>query len=528
MSDRKDSFFLQLVDEAFFDACFDDLEAADRALAVDMDFIGIVSGVVATQHSPTPDLTIDVTAGVSYDQAGRRCEITSNVDGFDCSVDENGTSTAVSTPGNERWLSVQLRFDRTLTDPQVDGNGTTVYVDQDESYELAVVMAGEYALGTNTKPALPTDGRLVCDIKLINAQTQILNADIYTDRRQDFSIFSAAQIPVSSGGWAWLNPATDDVQATFTFIDTNAIQTDASREVTQNIIPSAAGRNLGEAAKEWDLYVLELVTVAASRVDGHLLPKSDGNDLGTAALHWSLYSDFIDLDGNLDIDGEIITSAGARVNGNLIPKAGTEALGSATLRWNTFVNTATIYTKLAAAVGGEAIGDASTQFAAFLSALTYYGSITGTLNFSSAASITVRIPLGRIWTANWVFAGGAYYQVSTTPENMWIWFDPPENATITQARIRWYQATATTLTAQMEKADEDNAATNIGASKVVGAAGAIRWDIIFSGGTEVVDKTTYTYRVKVTSGTAEVNQVYCIEVTYDITDILMAALGCAA
>jgi hypothetical protein len=535
MSDRKDSYFLQLVDEAFFDACFDDLEAADRALAVDMGFIGIVSGVVATQHSPTADLTIDITAGVSYDQAGRRCEITSAVNGFDCSVDENAASTAVASPGNERWLSVQLRFNRTLTGATVDGNGNTVYTDQDESYTLAVVMAGEYALGTNTKPALPTDGRLVCDIHLVNGQTQIFTSgDIFTDRRQDFSIFSAGDIPVSSGSWVYLSPATDDVQAVFDFIDPRMIQADTSQELIQNLIPDTPGRHLGTAAKEWDLYVLELVTVAASRVDGNLIPKADGNDLGTAALQWSLYSDYVELSGNLK------TNAASRVDGNVIPLAGGNDLGSTALRWDSFMNTATIYTKLAAAVGGEPIGDSSNRFVAHLNTLTLYNStLINSLVFNSARDLTKTMDISPLeqptwsastwaWLANgswggrtitgWTYSSGA----ATSGD---ISLDFADGITIKDLALTWYQASGTaTLAAELFEVNYQGTETSKG-SKTIGATGSWQDKEAMGIVDFQVDRTQYKYILRIT-GVASIDcALVDILLTATATDVARAAVS---
>jgi len=523
MSDRKDSYFMQLVDEAFFDACFDDLEAADRLLAVDIGFTGITSGVVVTQHAAPPDLTVDITAGVSYDQAGRRCEITSGVNGFNCAVDENGASTAVAAPGNERWISIQLRFDRTLADLQVDGNGANVWVDQDESYSLNVVMAGEFALGTNTKPALPADGRLVCDIKLINAQTQILNADIYTDRRQDFSIFSAATIPVTSGAWTFLNPATDDVQAVFDFIDTYSITTNATREATMNIVPSAAARHLGATGKEWDLYVLELVTVAASRVDGNLLPKASSNDLGSAALRWSLYTDF------LDASGDIKTGAGTAVDGHWLPKAAGNNLGAAGSEWDLYV--LELVTVAASRVDGNWIpkadgndlGSATLRWQAFVTSVTSYSSMGSFLAFSAAQTVTMYtniVDFVSVGGTDWAWNSTvAYLQCTVGAKVCYIYFTLPHNAELDQMRIRWEQSVAATMTAEIEWIDLDNAVGgSLGGPTTIGAFGAARWDTIASAIGHTVNRGAACYRIKVTSG-ANTNKVYKLETKYKVTGL---------
>jgi hypothetical protein len=529
MANRKDFYFRQLVNEAFMDAAFDDLENADRNLAVDISVIGIISGLVATQHSPTPDLTIDLTGpGTAYDQAGRRMFVPTATSGLDCSQDEDGNPTAVVGGGNERWCSVQLRFDRTLANPEVDGNGNTVYTDQDESFELAVVRAGEFATGTNTKPALPADGRLVCDFRLVFGTTQILNAEIYIDRRQDFQIYSAGQIPVSSGGWSFLNgAATNDVQAVLDFIDARILYLDGSREMSENLIPNAAARDLGEVGKEWDLFLEKLTPSATARVNGDLIPQTTGKDLGTTSLRWSLYADLLNLDGNL------VTSASSRVLGNLIPSAGTEVLGTtgATNQWaQVHAAIATIYTSILANVDGLAIGAAGARFNAFLNAITHYGTLTGSFQFDAAESVTVEIPIMDSWVpqdVDWT-ANSTRTWIQSTLANKFVhlYFRPLHGIEIDQMRIRWAQASSTGMAAQIEKTDEDNAATSIGASKQITTIdGSTNWDTIASGIGETVDLNTYAYRVKVTTAVAVVHQVFRLEITYKVTDILKAALG---
>ena len=563
MSDRKDAYYLQLVNEAFYDESFDDLEDADRLLSVDMGFIGIVSGVLATEHVAPPDLTIDVTAGVSYDQAGRRCGITSAVSGLNCAVDENAVATTVAAPGNERWLSIQLRFDRTLTDLQVDGNGNNVFVDQDESYELAVVMGPEQAAGTGLagpaytgRPALPADGRLVCDVVLLFGTTQIFNADINTDRRQDFSIFSGAAIPVTSGAWTWLNPATDDIQATFDFIDTYSITTNSSREAIQNIIPSASGRNLGEPAKEWDLDVGELLTIAATRVDGDLIPKADGNDLGTAALQWTLWTDMIVLAGNFDLDGEIAPSAASRWDGDFLPKTAANDLGSAALPWDLYLRTLTtdassrITGDLWPTAGGQDLGSAALPWDLFSEVITSaHATVSGAIVMSAAKTIQRRIRVGspsqNMASLDWEWArtltlwartlGDTWSDNATGPGAYASWeADIPDGVTLTE--LHWtygIEVTSGAVTANAEvylyKKANTGVITLIGSATTFATTGAWQDDAaVFTGKSEVIDLSANTYYIVVRSaGTAGdiTTRVVGFRVTYTGIDVGKAAIG---
>ena len=126
MADRVDFYFRQRVTEAELDLACELLEQADRDLAADIGIYGIVTGAVPTQHSPVPDLTVDLTSPTrAYDRLGQRIFFGTDQT-VDCSVDLVGIPTAVSGPANERWLAIFLRFDRQLSDPRTDGNAQQV------------------------------------------------------------------------------------------------------------------------------------------------------------------------------------------------------------------------------------------------------------------------------------------------------------------------------------------------------------------------------------------------------------------
>lgn len=182
--------------EAELDQGFNYAEIADRTLVVDTALYGICEGLSVAQHS-TPDLTIDIALGTAHDKNGQRCRVPANAN-LDCAIDENSVSTAVLTAGNEKYLSVFLTFDRALSDPRTDGDSQTVYFERAETYALRVVQGSEATIGSATPPALDADDILLCDVVLINGQTQILNADIDTSRTEYTFALSAGALSVSA------------------------------------------------------------------------------------------------------------------------------------------------------------------------------------------------------------------------------------------------------------------------------------------------------------------------------------------
>jgi hypothetical protein len=172
MGNRRDYFFRQIVTEGELDQGYLDLEDADRNFAIehglaqlldisttlpdvtDPVFGGIVDGLDATTSGT---LVATVTKGVAYDQLGRRQPVAANatVDltaTGETSINTGGTPTGgaatAPNPGETRWVTLMLVFDRLLSDPRVDGNGATVFFQRDESFRFRVRM-GASIFGPN-------------------------------------------------------------------------------------------------------------------------------------------------------------------------------------------------------------------------------------------------------------------------------------------------------------------------------------------------------------------------------------------
>ena len=147
MSNRLDFYFEQLVTQADMDEAFDFAELADQRLQSDNGYVGIAQGIEVVEAFPTPNLTVDINAGVAYDQAGQRCAITAPQN-LDISVDSSAVSTAVAGGGNEKWLAVFIAFDRTLSDPRVDGNGVPLQYRRSEGFQFIVDQSAEAPAGS--------------------------------------------------------------------------------------------------------------------------------------------------------------------------------------------------------------------------------------------------------------------------------------------------------------------------------------------------------------------------------------------
>lgn len=187
MANRRDFFYKQKVTESELDQACTDLEEADRDLAVSLALTGVVSGLTLAQAS-SPNMTVDLSSGVAYDKLGERCEVPST-QSVNCALDYLGASTTVATPGNHKILRIFIQFARTLSDPRIDGNGTTVQHSRAESFQILVVQGSEGASPSPpaTPGALTTAGAIILgDVTLHQGDTTIANGDISSTYREDY------------------------------------------------------------------------------------------------------------------------------------------------------------------------------------------------------------------------------------------------------------------------------------------------------------------------------------------------------
>lgn len=199
MANRRDYYFRQKVTEAELDAGFEGLEAADRAIAVDIGFYGVAAGMAVSQKSGTPNLTVDVSGpGVAYSKAGERIFF-SGLQNVNLAADDAAVNTAVAAPGNSRVVSLFVEFDRLLSDPRIDGNSVTVFFQRNESFAFSVVAGAEATTGLEAPPALDPNKILLADITLAYGQTQILNSHVSTARREALLAVLASPIYIFAG-----------------------------------------------------------------------------------------------------------------------------------------------------------------------------------------------------------------------------------------------------------------------------------------------------------------------------------------
>lgn len=304
-----DWYFKQIVTQGQLDWAFDSVQESMHGLSADNKIVGIVDGLTVTEHASPPNKTVDVAGpGTAYDKDGQRCNMPDSLSVVDCAVDEYGTNSNPPTPGNERYISVFIRFKRNLTDPALDGNNITVYTKQLESYELFVRLGAEALAGTAVPPPIMTDAELLVDILVANGFTAITNGDLDFSRREDWLRWdpglTPGLLPAASYGNAKdamldLYEAVNGLAATFPFTFTS---TWFDSQDVEGISPPVATVQAAMDAIVYDLAQNDVYGDSAGFKIGGTAQAFDRITewFGTDSLGQNLWSLAMDLDGHVD------------------------------------------------------------------------------------------------------------------------------------------------------------------------------------------------------------------------------------
>lgn len=180
---RKNFYAGQPVTEAELDSAFDDCESGINALLPALGVSGILSGLAV---SAPGGIAVTIGLGKASDAAGQLITVPSNAVSLSLATATGGASTAVAGSGNERIVSLFLKFARATSDSRVDGNGNVVQFENDESFSWVIRVGAEATAGAAVAPALEADGVLICDVTRTFGQVNIISGNISTTRRQVF------------------------------------------------------------------------------------------------------------------------------------------------------------------------------------------------------------------------------------------------------------------------------------------------------------------------------------------------------
>lgn len=228
--DKYNHYFEMLVTEEIMDNSFNWVEEAmwtTRAATLLARTAGVAHGAIHVGadvvQNAAPDLNVIVEIGACTDPSGRNVQWTSDQT-VDCSVDYLGNPTDVGSPGNERYLGIFAFWDQELTDPEVDGNGLTVYSKINESFLIKVYAGTEAGAGLANPPATPADSIRLANVLLSYGMVTILNADIAYDTTNYLRDDYVRVAGVNLADLVYGN-ASDAIEQLFVEIDTLAVGT---------------------------------------------------------------------------------------------------------------------------------------------------------------------------------------------------------------------------------------------------------------------------------------------------------------
>ena len=193
---RSDFYYRQIVTEQEMDQAFDDVEnAIDQQILDQTDddhaMWGVYNGLLVAEQS-VPDLTVQVSDGIAYDENGKRLVHSGGPTSL------NLASYVPAGGGESVYVRVYAERDTVESDPRIDGNAVALNYRIADSilFSLAAGTAG----GSPTRPAIVADKVLLATVLLTNGQTQIQDSDISMALGLGYSGGTAIDIDRHEGG----------------------------------------------------------------------------------------------------------------------------------------------------------------------------------------------------------------------------------------------------------------------------------------------------------------------------------------
>lgn len=204
-----DWYYLLKVTEDQMDSAFSEVRGYSEDFIADHLTPGFSAIPSLTQHSPTPNFTVDVNIPgsggiVGYDKIGKRIGIPTTQNVVLGTV--SGGPVTLPSAGNEKYVTLFAGYKQFESDPQLDGNNISVNFQHEDGWEFTVIQGAQALAGSAVKPAHPGDNRLfIGDILLNSASTSILNSMIDQSRMTRLNLndeiqgFDAKEMGINAG-----------------------------------------------------------------------------------------------------------------------------------------------------------------------------------------------------------------------------------------------------------------------------------------------------------------------------------------
>ncbi len=172
---------------------------------------GFLAVPTLTEHSPSPDFTVDVNiplsgAIIAYNNQGQTIRIpgSQNVDLTDAGL--SGGPVTLPGAGNQKYVLVLVGYSQSESDPRTDGDGLPVNYVLEDSFVFSIIQGAEAATGSAVVPSDPGDGRLIIGKFLLSENTtQITNSLIDQDEMKRVNLndevqgFDAKEMTLNAG-----------------------------------------------------------------------------------------------------------------------------------------------------------------------------------------------------------------------------------------------------------------------------------------------------------------------------------------
>lgn len=255
-----------------------------QELIQDAGVYGIISGATCT--SASDQFYVNISPTVARDYVGNRIYIPSLQ-----KVSAQPTQTLLLN--QEVWITLYAVHEFTQSEQDIDEDENVYYKNWQDSYSIVKLDGIVAEIGLATRPTVPANGILLCDVLINGTMSYIVDGDVYTNRQELYTDTAGTSLTLS-----------DDLTV---YGLTNLHDTvNLNSNTLKGLNPPTAGDEVGDRNYNDARYV----NVTGDTMSGELdVPSLKTLSTSTGSLYVS---------ADADIDGRIYGNDGLVLSGNII------------------------------------------------------------------------------------------------------------------------------------------------------------------------------------------------------------------
>jgi len=282
-----------------------------QELIQDAGVYGIISGATCT--SAADQFYVNISPTVARDYIGNRIYIPSLL-----KVSAQPTQTLLLN--QEIWITLYAVHEYIQNEQDIDEDESVYYKNWQDTYTIIKLDGVVADIGLATRPTVPANGILLCDVLINGSMSSIVNGDVYTNRQELYTDTAGTSLTLSDDLTVYgLTNLHDTVNLNSSTLKGVSLPT-AGDEVGDRNYNDSRYVNITGDVMSGSLDVPAITTLSTSTGNLSVAADADidGRIFGNDGF---ILTGNIIADGELDITGQIITDSRIYAGENITGKS---------------------------------------------------------------------------------------------------------------------------------------------------------------------------------------------------------------